>query len=158
MSGVTSKPPCVYFTTYALHKSLKLTVGIISNNSELYIKLLLYPFKPYCSKLNGTPLEFSGTVGFVLNITFNGYVFLLKSKYIKQKHRYLKHFITENGKTQIHRLYNLFIMYPIFLYIILNFKLPTHLQLIFFINIVTGFIFNLYNFIVIRQKYITLNM
>ena len=71
---------------------------------------------------------------------------------------FLKNIITEDGKTQIHRLYNLFIMYPIFLYIILNFKLPTHLQLIFFINIVTGFIFNLYNFIVIRQKYITLNM
>lgn len=88
----------------------------------------------------------------VLNITFNGYVFLLKSKYIKKKHPYLKHIITENGKTQIHRLYNLFIMYPIFLYILFNFKLPPYLQLVFFINITIGFIFNLYNFMLIKNQ------
>jgi hypothetical protein len=82
----------------------------------------------------------------VLNITFNGYVYLLKSKYIKKKHPYLKHIITENGKTQIHRFYNLLVMYPIFLYILLNFKLPPYLQLVFLINIIIGFIFNLYNY------------
>ena len=90
----------------------------------------------------------------VLNITFNGYVYLLKSKYIKKKHPYLKHIITENGKTQIHRFYNLLVMYPIFLYILLNFKLPPYLQLVFLINIIIGFIFNLYNIISIRQKYV----
>ena len=130
-----------------------------SNNIRLVDVFITGPLQIYVSTfLKNIYFKYFILLTGVLNITFNGYVFLLKSKYIKQKHRYLKYFITENGKTQIHRLYNLFIMYPIFLYIILNFKLPTHLQLIFFINIVTGFIFNLYNFIVIRQKYITLNM
>jgi|688.fasta_scaffold470568_2 hypothetical protein len=130
-----------------------------SNNIRLVDVFITGPLQIYVSTfLKNIYFKYFILLTGVLNITFNGYVFLLKSKYIKQKHRYLKHFITENGKTQIHRLYNLFIMYPIFLYIILNFKLPTHLQLIFFINIITGFIFNLYNFIVIRQKYITLNM
>jgi hypothetical protein len=89
----------------------------------------------------------------ILNIAFNGYVFLLEKKVIKRKHRYLKYFITQDGKTQKHRLYNLIIMYPIFLYIILHFKLPKFIQFAFSMNIIIGFIYNLYNFILLRHKY-----
>jgi hypothetical protein len=89
----------------------------------------------------------------ILNIAFNGYVFLLENKVIKRKHSYLQHIITEDGKTQKHRLYNLIIMYPIFLYILLHFKIPTFIQFAFSVNIIIGFIYNLYNFILLRKKY-----
>lgn len=83
----------------------------------------------------------------ILNIIYNGYVFLLKNKFIKKIHSPFKHLITKNGKTQLHRLYNLFIMYPIFIYILLHFKLPSYLQALFYMNIVVGFAFNLYYFV-----------
>jgi hypothetical protein len=72
---------------------------------------------------------------------------MLKNKIIKKKHSPFKHLITKNGKTQLHRLYNLFIMYPIFIYILLHFKLPSYLQVLFYMNIVVGFAFNLYYFV-----------
>lgn len=50
-----------------------------------------------------------------------------------------------NGKTQIHRLYNLSIMYPLFMYVYINY--PTPLSKLFLLNIVIGFMFNLRNFI-----------
>ena len=85
-----------------------------SNNIRLVDVFITGPLQIYVSTfLKNIYFKYFILLTGVLNITFNGYVFLLKSKYIKQKHRYLKHFITENGKTQIHRLYNLFIMYPI---------------------------------------------
>jgi hypothetical protein len=115
----------------------------ISGPLQIYVSLLLKnKFLKYFIFITG-----------ILNIAFNGYVFLLKSKYIRKKHRYLKYLITEDGKRQIHRLYNLTIMYPIFLYILLHCKLPVFIQFAFFSNIVIGFIYNLYNFIILRQKY-----
>ena len=125
----------------------------ISNNIRLIDVFITGPLQIYISFFSKNIFfKYFMLITGVLNITFNGYVFLLKSKYIKKKHPYLKHIITENGKTQIHRLYNLFIMYPIFLYILFNFKLPPYLQLVFFINITIGFIFNLYNFMLIKNQ------
>jgi len=115
----------------------------ISGPLQIYVSLFLKNiFLKYFMLMTG-----------ILNIAFNGYVFLLENKFIKKKHRYLKYFITEDGKRQIHRLYNLTIMYPIFLYILLHSKLPVFIQFAFFSNIVIGFIYNLYNFIILRQKY-----
>ncbi len=124
-----------------------------NNNIRLLDVFITGPLQIYISTLlKNIFFKYFMLITGVLNIIFNGYVYLLESKYIKRKHPYLKHIITENGKTQIHRLYNLFIMYPIFLYILLNFKLPPYLQLVFFINIIIGFIFNLHNFILIKNK------
>lgn len=110
---------------------------------QIYISLLIKNvFLKYFMLLTG-----------ILNILFNGYVFLLENRIIKRKHRYLKYVITKNGKTQIHRVYNLTIMYPIFLYILLHFKIPTFIQFAFSLNIIIGFIYNLYNFILLRKKY-----
>ena len=110
---------------------------------QIYISLLIKNvFLKYFMLLTG-----------ILNIAFNGYVFLLENRIIKRKYRYLKYVITKNGKTQIHRVYNLTIMYPIFLYILLHFKIPTFIQFAFSVNIIIGFIFNLYNFILLRKKY-----
>jgi hypothetical protein len=82
----------------------------------------------------------------ILNIMFNGYLFLLHSNYIKKPHPFLKNFISKDGKHQIHRLYNLTIMYPIFLYVLLRFILSWRLYIIFLLNIIIGFIYNLYFF------------
>ena len=125
----------------------------ISNNIRLIDVFITGPLQIYISTLlKNKYFKYFMLITGVLNITFNGYVFLLKNKYIKKKHAYLKHIITENGKTQIHRLYNLFIMYPIFLYILFNFNLPPYLQLVFFINITIGFAFNLHNFMLIKNQ------
>ena len=124
-----------------------------NNNIRLVDVFITGPLQIYISTLlKNIFFKYFMLITGLLNIIFNGYVYLLESKYIKKKHAYLKHIITENGKTQIHRLYNLIVMYPIFLYILLNFKLPPYLQLVFFINITIGFIFNLHNFMVIKNQ------
>ncbi len=123
--------------------NLRIIDIFISGPLQIYISLFLKNvFLKYFMLMTG-----------ILNIAFNGYVFLLENKFIKRKHSYLKHIITEDGKTQIHRLYNLTIMYPVFLYILLHCKLPIFIRFAFFINIVIGFIYNLYNFTILRQKY-----
>ena len=124
-----------------------------NNNIRLVDVFITGPLQIYISTLlKNIFFKYFMLITGLLNIIFNGYVYLLESKYIKKKHAYLKHIITENGKTQIPRLYNLIVMYPIFLYILLNFKLPPYLQLVFFINITIGFIFNLHNFMVIKNQ------
>ena len=125
----------------------------ISNNIRLIDVFITGPLQIYISFFSKNIFfKYFMLITGLLNIIFNGYVYLLESKYIKKKHAYLKHIITENGKTQIHRLYNLIVMYPIFLYILLNFKLPPYLQLVFFINITIGFAFNLHNFMLIKNQ------
>jgi len=127
--------------------NIRIVDVFITGPLQIYISLFLKNvFLKYFMLITG-----------ILNIAFNGYVFLLESRFIKRKHRYLKYFITEDGKTQLHRLYNLIIMYPIFLYILLNFKIPNFVQFAFSMNIIIGFVYNLYNFIVLRQKYSLLN-
>jgi len=88
----------------------------------------------------------------LLNILFNGHNFLLTNHYIKTPFNILKLFISKNGKYQGHRIYNLFIMYPIFIYILLFFKLPPYVYNMFLINIVIGVLFNLYYYILINNK------
>ena len=90
----------------------------------------------------------------LLNILFNGHNFLLKKKYIKTPFAILKVFMSKNGKHQIHRIYNLIIMYPVFLYILLFYKLPYHIYIIFLINIIIGFLVNLYYYNLIKNKII----
>jgi hypothetical protein len=129
-------------------------INIFNNNNNIRLVdvFITGPLQIYISTLlKNIFFKYFMLITGLLNIIFNGYVYLLESKYIKKKHPYLKHIITENGKTQIHRLYNLIVMYPIFLCILLNFKLPSYLQLVFLINIIIGFIFNLYNFVSIDK-------
>jgi hypothetical protein len=82
----------------------------------------------------------------ILNILFNGHNFLLINKTIKNPILFFKPFINKIGKSQLHRLYNLIVMYPIFLYSLLFYKLPYYLYKLFLLNIVIGFLFNLYFF------------
>ena len=82
-----------------------------NNNIRLVDVFITGPLQIYISTLlKNIFFKYFMLITGLLNIIFNGYVYLLESKYIKKKHAYLKHIITENGKTQIHRLYNLIVI------------------------------------------------
>jgi hypothetical protein len=77
----------------------------------------------------------------ISNILYNGHNVLFFNNHIKN---YIKPITTAHGKTQIHRIYNIMIMYPIFLYIILYCKLPRYVIILLLINMIVGFSYNLY--------------
>jgi hypothetical protein len=85
-------------------------------------------------------------VGIMTNLYNLHNLLLIDLKIIKEPISILKPFVNvKNGKIQIHRLYNLLIMYPI-----LNYStrfLPNNLSRLIKIMIIFGVIFNLYNFI-----------
>lgn len=89
----------------------------------------------------------------ISNIIYNGHNYLLFNEKIKSPYLplpILKPLIHPiHGKFQMHRIYNLLIMYPIFTYIILFTKLPYSLTILFTINTVIGFFYNLYYFVVL---------
>ena len=81
----------------------------------------------------------------ILNIIYNGHNFLVFDSILKEPLPILNKFIhVKHGKYQLHRLYNLLIMYPVFIYVLLNIVMPFELRILFFINIVIGFLYNLF--------------
>ena len=87
----------------------------------------------------------------ILNIIYNVHNFLLFESILKKPLPILNKFIhLKNGKHQLHRLYNLIIMYPVFLYVLLNIVMPIELRILLLINIVIGFLYNLYYYIIIK--------
>ena len=89
----------------------------------------------------------------ITNIIYNGHNYLLFDENIKSPYLplpILKSLIDPKyGKTQMHRIYNLLIMYPIFTYIVLFTKLPYILSILLTIDIFIGFFYNLYYFVVL---------
>ena len=84
----------------------------------------------------------------ILSIIYNGHNFLLFNSTLKQPLPILNKFIhLKNGKYQLHRLYNLIIMYPIFIYVLLNIVMPIELRILLLINIVVGFVYNLFYYL-----------
>jgi len=83
-----------------------------------------------------------------LNILYNGnnYLYLDLGLIDKPFLQLLNIFISKYGKTQIHRIYNLLIMYPLFFYIWKYEKnIPKKIKTFFIFQIILGFMFNLYN-------------
>ena len=84
----------------------------------------------------------------IMNIIYNSHNYLLFSSTIKSPLPIIKHFVhLKNGKTQLHRLYNLFIMYPIFIIVLLKYHMPIEVKFWFLINIVIGFNYNLFYYL-----------
>ena len=85
----------------------------------------------------------------ILTIIFNAHNFFIYDfKYLKQPWAIFEPFIKKKtGKTQYVRLLNLLIMYPILIYINLNFELPDTVKLLLNLNNLLGFLYNLMNFI-----------
>ena len=87
----------------------------------------------------------------VLSILFNGHNYLYLNMRVLKKP--ILFFVNKkNGKTQIHRLFNLFVTYPVFWYIYKVTIMPKWLSGILLVNIIGGFIFNLNNFIKINAN------
>lgn len=88
----------------------------------------------------------------IMTIIYNLHNYLyLDIKKISKPWPILRYFVTNNGKSQYHRLYNVFIMYPIFLYALSSTKnIPDILRVLFFCEIIIGTIFNLFNYIKLR--------
>ena len=117
------------------------------NDMRLIDVFVLGPLQIYISTfIKSGGLKYFMLLTGITNILFNGQNYLLTKRYIK-KPLILKPFISKNGKHQVHRIYNLLIMYPIFLYIVMHCNLPPYLRMLFFLNIVLGFFLNFYNFI-----------
>ena len=84
----------------------------------------------------------------ILNIIYNGHNFLLFNYTIKQPLPILNKFIHfKNGKYQLHRLYNLIIMYPIFTYVLLNIVMPIEVRILLLFNIIVGISYNLFYYL-----------
>ena len=102
----------------------------ISGPLQIYVSTFLKGFLKWFMLITG-----------IMNIIYNGHNVLFFNNYIKN---YIKPITTVHGKTQIHRIYNIIIMYPIFLYIILYCKLPRYIIILLLINMIVGFSYNLY--------------
>ena len=90
----------------------------------------------------------------ISSILFNlsNYLYL-KQKIIKQPFIFYRNLVhPKYGKLQIHRLYNIFVMYPIFIYLYFTQPLPDLLKMLFFIEIVLGLSINWSMFDKIRKK------
>jgi len=88
----------------------------------------------------------------VTNILYNGFNYLYLEQNIIDKN-YLGILVDKkHGKTQIHRLYNLLIMYPLMIQVYRTTKLPKLLKKYLKINIILGFLYNLYYFILILNN------
>ena len=84
----------------------------------------------------------------ILNIIYNGHNFLLFNSTIKEPLPILNKFIHfKNGKYQLHRLYNLIIMYPIFTYVLLNIVMPIEARILLLFNIIVGISYNLFYYL-----------
>ena len=85
----------------------------------------------------------------VLNIIYNAHNYLyLDLGIIKKPVPFLSFCVNNSyGKTQMQRLFNIFIMYPVFMHIYSTTILPIWLSSIFLVEILAGFVYNLQNFI-----------
>ena len=111
----------------------------ISGPLQIYVSTFLKGFLKWFMLITG-----------IMNILYNGHNVLFFNNYIKN---YIKPITTAHGKTQIHRIYNIMIMYPIFLYIILYCKLPRYIIISLLINLIVGLSYNLYYLYKYRNEY-----
>jgi hypothetical protein len=81
----------------------------------------------------------------ICTILYNlhNYLYINKQSLTTNYYGFLTHSL--HGKRQLHRLYNILVMYPIF-YIVYQ-RYPTPLSILFLLNIIIGWIYNTTNFI-----------
>ena len=90
----------------------------------------------------------------VLTILYNLHNYLLLDANVIDKpwKIYSKMVDKSEGKKQNHRLSNVIVMYPFFFYIWYNTELPKWLTNFFIIDIILGIIYNLNNYVIIRNS------
>jgi hypothetical protein len=60
-----------------------------------------------------------------------------------------------HGKQQWHRLYNIFVMYPLFFIVYLNYPIETPFMELLLLNILIGFGYNAYNWFILHKSEIS---
>ena len=91
----------------------------------------------------------------IFNIIFNGHNYLLQDIKVLEKPIYLlRKFINNySGKTQLQKLYNIFLMYPLFIYIVLLIDMPDTIKIILSLNIIGGILYNFGSFLQNKKYY-----
>ena len=90
----------------------------------------------------------------IMTIVYNGYVYLSMKGKVPTIPRIIDKI---EGKTQIHRLFNVFVMYPIFMHVFLTTKLPLHIKVAFMFEIIFGTLFNLKNYLAVTNSFLFVN-
>ena len=113
---------------------------LISGPLQIYVSTYLHGFLKIFMFVTG-----------VCNIIYNGHNYLTVNNYIKPIY-FIEQFVSKNGKYQIHRIYNLIVMYPIFLYIVLYQNLPKYVYILLACDIILGYMYNLYYLLKVMEN------
>ena len=113
---------------------------LISGPLQIYVSTYLHGFLKIFMFVTG-----------VCNIIYNGHNYLTLNNYIKPIY-FIEQFVSKNGKYQIHRIYNLIVMYPIFLYIVLYQNLPKYVYILLACDIILGYMYNLYYLLKVMEN------
>ena len=110
------------------------------------------PFRIYLSyyvenSFSSYLLFYSG-IGILLFNLFTYLYINLNITFLETPFKFINEYSDKNkGKPQLHRLYNLFVMYPIEIFILLTSNLSFLQKMLYLLLIVSGFIYNLKNYI-----------
>lgn len=122
---------------------------INSNTSRLYDVFFSGPIYIYLSTFVTHKIlkVLIFTIG-LFTILYNLHNYLYFNNKINKPIPLFEKFVTTEGKSQVHRLYNLFIMYPFIIYInkltASNPKKPKWLTTLIYAMVVVGVLYNLY--------------
>jgi hypothetical protein len=124
-------------------------------NTRLVDTFILGPFQMYIALkyINNNPLLkwylFGvGLFSFIWN-THN--YFYIDTEFVNQSYMPAVH--RQHGKYQIHRVYNLLIMYPVYIYVLNNYSLSPFTYTCLMVNIIVGIVFNLYHYLNISEEF-----
>ena len=122
---------------------------INSNTSRLYDVFFSGPIYIYLSTfVTHKILKVLIFVIGLFTILYNLHNYLYFNNKIDKPIPFFEKFVTTEGKSQVHRLYNLFIMYPFIIYInkltASNPKKPKWLTTLIYAMVVVGVLYNLY--------------
>lgn len=110
------------------------------------------PFRIYLSyyvenKFSSYYLFYGGLIVLLFNLFTYLYINLNLTG-LKTPFKFINEYSDKiKGKSQLHRLYNLILMYPIEIFILLTSNISFLQKLLYLILIVSGFIYNLKNYI-----------
>ena len=118
-------------------------------NPRLIDIFITGPFRIYISKyIKSYFFKLYILIEGVLVILFNLYTYLHINKHITLlPFKIINSYSNKKGKPQVHRLFNIFIMYPIHIYILYTNRFDQIHFILFSLLTFTGFIYNMYNYI-----------
>lgn len=119
-------------------------------NPRLLDIFITGPFRIYISKyIKSYFLKLYILTEGIFVIAFNLYTYLHINKNITLlPYKIINSYSNKKrGKPQIHRLFNIFVMYPIHVYILYTNQFTSFQFILFLIITFTGFVYNTYNYI-----------